>query len=181
MIGLARSSSSKPMPLSWARAAARAGPSTSWRELWRRSNAVVEAAMRGSEAYSGTAAARRRASRPLGVGRAGGAARGLRLAGAALGAGEPRALPLAEAPEVALGLAGIDLAARQVEVGLGDQPPLVALERHPLGQHVVGVGQAGGAVGAGLVRELDAVLVEQLAGLRQGGQDRVLGGGRGGG
>src|SRR4051794_28098163 len=102
MIGLARSSSSKPMPFSCARAAARAGPSTSWRELWQVSNAVVGAAMSGPEAYSGRS--------PLGVGRARGAAGVLRVARPALGAGEPRALPLAEAPEVALRLAGVDLA-----------------------------------------------------------------------
>ena len=62
----------------------------------------------------------------------------------------------------------------QVQVGLGDQAPLVALERHPLGQHVVGVRQPRGAVRARLVRELDAVLVEQLAGLRQVGDDRLV-------
>ena len=55
MIGLASASSSKPMPLSWARAAARAGPSTSWRELWRVSKEVVSVAMSGPEAYPGGA------------------------------------------------------------------------------------------------------------------------------
>ena len=52
---------------------------------------------------------------------------------------------------------------------------LVAGERHPLGQHVVGVGQPRAAVGPRLVRELDAVLVEQLARLRQVGDDRLVG------
>ena len=157
MIGLESASSSKPMPLSCARAAARAGPSTSWLELWRGSSVAMAAAKPS-----------RRASR---------ARRRLlpRLVLAALGAAEPRALPLAEAPEVALDLLGVDLAAGQVEVGLGDQAALVALQRHPLGEHVVGVGQAGGAVGARLVRELDAVLVEQLAGLREVGEDRLVG------
>ena len=157
MIGLESASSSKPMPLSCARAAARAGPSTSWLELWRGSSVAMAAA----KTYA--------------VGRARAAAALPRLVLAALGAAEPRALPLAEAPEVALNLLRVDLAAGQVEVGLGDQAALVALQRHPLGEHVVGVGQAGGAVRARLVRELDAVLVEQLAGLREVGEDRLVG------
>ena len=40
------------------------------------------------------------------------------------------------------GPARVDLAAGQVQVGLGDQAALVALQRHPLREHVVGVGQA---------------------------------------
>ena len=88
--------------------------------------------------------------------------------------GAPRAgalaLPLAQAPEVAPDLPRVDLAPRQVQVGGLDQPPLVAGERHPLREHVVGVGQARAAVGPRLVRELDAVLVEQPAGLRQVGE-----------
>src|SRR3954452_5263599 len=52
MIGFESASSSKPMPFSCARAAARAGPSTSWRELWRGSRA----AMGGREAYPGRVA-----------------------------------------------------------------------------------------------------------------------------
>ena len=87
---------------------------------------------------------------------------------------EALALPAAEAPDVALDLARVDLAAGQVHVGAGDQPPLVALERHPLGQDVVGVGQARAAVRLGLVRELDAVLVQQAAGLREVGDDRLV-------
>ena len=62
----------------------------------------------------------------------------------------------------------------QVHVGAGDQAAFVALERHPLGEHVVGVGQPRAAVRLGLVRELDAVLVEQAAGLRQVGHDRLV-------
>ena len=61
-----------------------------------------------------------------------------------------------------------------MQVGLGDDPALVALERHPLGEHVVGVGQARRAVRARLVGELDAVLVQQPAGLRQVGDDRLV-------
>src|SRR3954454_2272300 len=170
MIGFESASSSKPMPFSCARAAARAGPSTSWRELWRGSRAAMSGRR---EAYPGRGAGGR--GRGLGVGRACGAARILSVARAPLGAGEPRALPLAEAPEVALGLARVDLAARQVQVRLGDQAPLVALERHPLGQDVVGVGQARRAVRTRLVGELDAVLVEQLTGLRKVGDDRLVG------
>ena len=63
-------------------------------------------------------------------------------------------------------LLGVDLAPGQVHVGLADQPPLVGGQRHPLGEHVVGVGQPGAAVGPRVVRERDAVLVEQLAGRR---------------
>src|SRR3954469_3562118 len=79
---------------------------------------------------------------------------------------EALALPAAEAPDVALHLARVDLAAREVHVRAGDQAAFVALERHPLGQHVVGVRQTGAAVRLGLVRELDAVLVQEAAGLR---------------
>src|SRR3954469_10240069 len=168
MIGFESASSSKPIPFSCARAAARAGPSTSWRELW----GGWRPAMGGREAYPGRVAGGRGGG--LGVGRACGAARILRVARPPLGAGEARALPLAEAPEVALGLARVDLAARQVQVRLGDQAPLVALERHPLGQDVVGVGEARRAVRTRLVRELDAVLVEQPAGLREVCEDRIV-------
>ena len=54
------------------------------------------------------------------------------------------------------------------------QPPLVAGQRHPLRQHVVGVGQPRAAVRPRLVGELDAVLAEQPAGLRQVGDDRLV-------
>src|SRR6478736_3925796 len=92
------------------------------------------------------------------------------LRGAALGASralEALALPAPEAPDVALDLLRVHLAARQMHVGRGDEAAFVALERHPLGEDVVGIGQARAAVRLGLVRELDAVLVEQAAGLRQ--------------
>src|SRR5262245_9128512 len=90
-----------------------------------------------------------------------------RAAGGAAVALEALALPAAEAPDVALDLAWVDLAARQVHVGAGDQAALVALERHPLGEDVVRVREPSAAVGLGLVRELDAVLVQEPAGLRQ--------------
>src|SRR3954470_13148327 len=84
----------------------------------------------------------------------------------AVAALEALALPAAEPPDVALHLARVDLAAGAVHVRGADEAPLVALERHPLGQHVVGVRQPRGAVGLRLVGELDAVLVEQAGGLR---------------
>src|SRR5829696_1748982 len=147
------------MPLSCARAAARCGPCRNARELCL-----------GSSLESGVVALMRRTLatvwRVASVGGADG-----RAAGGAL---EALALPAAQPPDVALEHLRVDLAARQVHVGLGDQAPLVALERHPLGQHVVGVRQPRGAVRAGLVRELDAVLVEQTAGLRQVGHDRAV-------
>ena len=51
---------------------------------------------------------------------------------------------------------------------------LVAGEGHPLGQHVVGVGQPRLRDRAGQVRELDAVLAEQPPGLRDVGDDRLV-------
>ena len=48
----------------------------------------------------------------------------------------------------------IDLPARQVHVRARDQAPLVAGQRHPLREHVVGVRQQRGAVGPRLVGEL---------------------------
>src|SRR3954454_20880182 len=50
---------------------------------------------------------------------------------------EALALPAPQPPDVALDLAGLDLAAGEVHVRGGDQPALVALERHPLGEDVV--------------------------------------------
>jgi len=61
------------------------------------------------------------------------------------------ALPHLQAPEVAPDLARIDLAARQVHVRAGDEVALVAGQRHPLGQHVVGVRQARAAIRPRLV------------------------------
>src|SRR3954463_288713 len=87
------------------------------------------------------------------------------------------ALPHLQAPEVAPDLARIDLAAREMHVRRGDQMALVAGQRHPLGEDVVAVRKARAAVGARLVGERDAVLVQQRAGLRQGGGERALGGG----
>src|SRR4051794_41236966 len=95
-----------------------------------------------------------------------------RAAGRAAVTLEALALPAAEAPDVALDLARVDLAAGQVHVRARDQPALVALERHPLGEDVIGIGEPARAVRLGLVRELDAVLVEQAAGLREVGDDR---------
>ena len=84
------------------------------------------------------------------------------------------ALPLRQPPQVALDLARVELAAGQVHVGRRDQPALVAGQRHPLGQHVVGVGQPRAAVRPRVVGEGDAVLVEQPVRLRQVGDDRPV-------
>ena len=51
---------------------------------------------------------------------------------------------------------------------------LVAGQRHPLGEHVVGVRQARASVRPRLVGERDAVLVEQAVGLGQVGDDRPV-------
>ena len=117
----------------------------------------------------------RRPRRPRGAR----AARALRRRRARSACGQALALPLAQAPEVAADLLGIDLAAGQVHVRAGDQAPLVAGQRHPLRQHVVGVGQPRAAVGPRLVGELDAVLVEQLARLRAGRRRSACAGRRG--
>src|SRR4051794_14661809 len=98
----------------------------------------------------------------------------LRGAASRPGAIQALALPPAEAPDVARDLARIDLTAGQVHVRGGDQAALVAVERHPLGEHVVGVGKSCRAVRARLVGELDAVLVQEAAGLREVGDDRLV-------
>ena len=125
------------------------GPSVSWRERCLGSSAVmtgIGAARPGAAAAASARSARARRSRSHGRRR----------------------------QRSRCDLARVDLAAGQVQVGLADQALLVALERHPLGEHVVGVGQPRRAERARLVRELDAVLVEQLAGLRQVGDDRLV-------
>ena len=85
---------------------------------------------------------------------------------ARIDAGRVLALPALQADQVAAHPVGIDLAARQVHVGLADQSPLVGGERHPLGEHVVGVGQPRAAERLGQVGERHAVLVQQLAASR---------------
>src|SRR5215212_6240473 len=145
------------MPLRYARAAARLGPSVTWRELCLRSCAGGAVVTGPTRSWSWATASMRLASevpRPC----------------------TPAApLPLAQAPEVAPDLPRVDLAAGLVHVRAPDQAVLVAGQRHPLGQHVVGVGQAGRAVGAAQVRELDAVLVEQLARLGDERDNRLVG------
>src|SRR5918994_4543382 len=162
------------MPLSWARAAARCGPCRNARELCLGSSlesGVV--ALMARTLATARRAARRAAAPAAPLPCAAPSVRGTDHV-APRGALEALALPAAEAPDVALEHLRVDLAAREVHVGLGDQAPLVALERHPLGEYVVGVRQPRGAVGARLVRELDAVLVEQPAGLRQVGHGRAV-------
>ncbi len=86
------------------------------------------------------------------------------------------ALPALEAQQVPAHPVGVDLASGEVHVRLADQPPLVARQRHPLGQHVVGVGQTRAAVGPGLVGERHAVLAEQLARRRERRRGSACGG-----
>src|SRR3954469_6661039 len=186
MIGLARSSSENPMPLRYARAAARCGPSVSARLRCLRSKPVAGAEVEVVAGDVGALMGRRRLSgarRGLPARPPARAARrptvsalGSRRAAALLArqAAEAQLLPLAEAPEVAANLLGVDLPTREGHVGLVDEAVLVAGQRHPLGEHVVGVGEPCAAVGPGLVRERDAVLVEQLAGLREVGDDRLV-------
>src|SRR4051794_21020629 len=68
------------------------------------------------------------------------------------------ALPLREPPEVPAYPARVDLATRQVHVRVADESFLVARERHPFGEDVVGVGQARLRDRAAQVGKLDAVL-----------------------
>src|SRR5919108_3927209 len=143
------------MPFRYARAAARLGPSVTWRELCLTSKPVSAV----------TEPARSRASATTSIRLAQEVARPCHPAGS---------LPRTEAPEVAADRPGIDLAAGLVEVGPADQPLLVAGQCHPLGKDVVGVGQPHRAVGPAHVRELDAVLVEELAGVRDEGDDRLV-------
>src|SRR4051812_27552576 len=102
--------------------------------------------------------------------------RALLRGGALLARDAPQArlLALGQAPEVAADLLGVDLATGQVHVGLVDEMTLVAGQGHPLGQRVVGVGQARRPVGPRLVGEGHAVLGEQVARLRQVGDDRLV-------
>src|SRR5689334_3453130 len=102
------------MPLSWALAAARCGPSRKARELCF-----------GSSLESGVDALMARTLAAARGGSVGGADHV-----AACGALEPLALPAAQPPDVALEHLRVDLAAREVHVGLADQAPLVALEGH---------------------------------------------------
>src|SRR4051794_13937229 len=113
------------MPFSCARAAARCGPSVRARELCLRST---------PDALIGWTLAT--ASGRHGRERAGGAQRSVSRARRR---STPRtlealALPAAEAPDVPVDRLGVDLAPGEVHVGLGDQAPLVSLERHPLRQ-----------------------------------------------
>ena len=104
----------------------------------------------------------------------------LRARGSTLTRAAPRpsrrraaALPLGQAPQVAAHPRRIQLPADQVHVGLADHAALVRGQRHPLGQHVVGGGQARVAV-AVQVGELDAVLAQQRPVLGHVGDDRLV-------
>src|SRR3954447_18011847 len=130
------------MPLRYARAAARLGPSVTWRQLCLRScagGAVVTGPTRSWSWAAASIGLASEVSRPC----------------------TPAApLPLAQAPEVAPDLPRVDLAAGLVHVRPPDEAVLVARQGHPLGQHVVGVGQAGPAGRGGRGRGLHAGLVE---------------------
>ncbi len=153
-IGLLMASSSKPMAWKYERAAARCGPSVSVRDLCLTSNSV--AVLTGAEPSGGRVAS------------------GLRAAGRAAILRQRARSHSERAPEIATDLLGIDLPPWEVHVRRGDEATLVARQCHPLGQHVVGVREARGAVRPRLVGELDAVLAEQLAGLREEGDDRLV-------
>src|SRR3954452_7506814 len=144
------------MPLRYARAAARLGPSVTWRELCLRSSARGAVVTGWTRSWSWATAS-------------------IRLASEVARPCPPAVpLPLAQAPEVATDLPRVDLAPGLVHFRPPDEAVLVAGQGHPLGQHVVGVGQAGRAVGARLVGERDAVLAQQLARLRQVGDDGLV-------
>src|SRR2546422_740352 len=84
------------------------------------------------------------------------------------------ALPAREALQITTDEVRVDLATGQMHVGVVDQAALVGRQRHPLGEHVVGVGQPRAAVGSRVVREGDAVLVEQQTAVRDEGDDRPV-------
>ena len=87
----------------------------------------------------------------------------------------PRArAPRRRAAQVAPDPLRVDLPARQVHVRVGDQPALVRPQRHPLGEHVVGVRQPRAPVRSRVVGERDAVLAQQRPRPRHVGDDRLV-------
>src|SRR4029078_9037641 len=101
------------MPFSWARAAARLGPSVRARLRCLRSE-------RTFVDIAGSLSAPRRG----GSGRAD-------VPFVAGGAAQPLLLPLPETPQIAADLLGVDLAPRQVHVRGADEPRLFPGWRHP--------------------------------------------------
>src|ERR687889_179610 len=102
------------MPFRYARAAARLGPSVTWRELYLRSSAGGAVVTRRTRSWSWATAR-------------------IRLASEVARPCPPAApLPLAQAPEVAPPLPRVDLAAGLVQVRPPDEAVLVAGQRHPL-------------------------------------------------
>src|SRR6266545_8424769 len=61
-----------------------------------------------------------------------------------------------------------------MDVGRADQLVLVGAECHPLGEHIVGVGEPLPRLGIGTVAEADAVLAERLPGRRIECDERAL-------
>ena len=59
-------------------------------------------------------------------------------------------------------------------LAVADQLALVGAQRHPLGEHVVGVGEPLLRLRVGAIGEADAVLAQQLAGLGVVGDDRAV-------
>ena len=142
------------MPFRYARAAARPGPSVRARLRCLRSNR-----RRGHRGASARGALRRHHGAALPSSR--GAARAPAPTGpGARGRGGPAC--------------GSICRPGRCMFALVDEAPLVAGQRHPLRQHVVGVRQQRAAVRPRLVGELHAVLGEQRAGLRQVGDDRLV-------
>ena len=84
------------------------------------------------------------------------------------------AFPLGEAPQVAAHAGRVELAADEVHVGAADHAILVGGERHPLGEHVVGGGQA--VPPAAPVRSGNSTQysLQQLATPRDVGDDRLV-------
>ena len=82
--------------------------------------------------------------------------------------------PLTQPDQVAPHLLGVELAPGDVHVGHRDQLALPGPQRHPLGEHVVGVGEPLPERRLGAIGEADAVLVQQLAGAGVVGDDRPV-------
>src|SRR5665213_1104111 len=140
------------MPLRYARAAARSGPSVSWRLRCLTSNSVAWLTAR--EDY-----------RPWD-------SRRVRSAG--LHEGAAAAVPARERGDIRAHGVGVVLAAGEMEVGARHQAALVGGQRHPFREDVIGRRQPARAVRALAVGELDAVFAEQARALRDVGDDRLV-------
>src|SRR4029077_12223040 len=90
------------------------------------------------------------------------------------------ALPACEPGQVARDPFRIDLAAWQMHVRVRDQPVLIGCQRHPLRQHIVGIGQSRAPVRPRVVGERNAVLAQQRSRSRHVRDDRLVRGDQGG-